>query len=340
VTRKLPKGSSGALLLAAGLTLPACELLSTNGLSGGTPPREEDASSSDGLDTVDGSVHPDGRADAASDGGASDVRIPCGPDGGGILCAGQCVDPTSDPQNCNGCGNACTTGVCGTTVSAPMTTSPKSWTFNGSAVFNSFAPSAQLTPVGNYLGGTLVYDDPIVVDAFTVSFQFRMGLNGGTRSDGMGFMIEQEGATALGGTGAGLGMTGLTGYGVELDIYDNAVCGDSNNDHVGIDDLSLCSAKEGTPTSLSTADVASTVDLADAKFHAAQVSLSSGAFTVSIDGNVVVTDVKLPNLQVGMPYYFGFAAGTGGLLAADGGTGGYRQEVRDVVLAFPTPRCL
>jgi hypothetical protein len=340
VTRKLPKGSSGALLLAAGLTLPACELLSTNGLSGGTPPREEDASSADGSDTVDGSVHPDGGTDSETDGGASDGRVTCGPDGGGILCAGQCVDPTTDPRNCNGCGNTCATGACGTTVAAPMTTAPKSWTFNGSAAFNAFAPSAELTPIANSKAGTVVYDDPVVVDSFTVTFQFRMGLGGGSRSDGIGFMIEQEGASALGAAGPGLGMTGLTGYGVELDIQDNAVCGDTSSDHVGIDDLSVCPAKAGMPTSLFAADVTSTVDLADAKFHAAQLSLAKGALTVSIDGNTVVTDVKLPNLSIGTPYYFGFAGGTGNLLAADGGIGGYRQEVKDVVITFPTPRCL
>jgi len=340
VTPTKRNGSSGALLLVGGIILPACELLSTSGLTGGSPPREEDASSVDAIDTVDGSVQPDGRSDAAADDAPGDGRVPCGPDGGGILCGGQCVDPSNDPKNCNGCGNACPTGVCGTSVSASMATAPTSWTFNGVASFNGFAPSAELTPVGNYQAGSVVYDDPIVVDSFSVTFEFRMGLNGGTRSDGIGFMIEQDGATALGGTGAGLGMTGLSGYGVELDIYDNGVCGDSNNDHVGIDDLSICSAKEGTPTSLTTADVTGTVDLADAHFHAAEVSLKKGALSVTIDGNSVVTDVPLPNLKVGGAYYFGFAGGTGGLLAADGGTGGYRQEIRDVVITFPTPRCL
>jgi hypothetical protein len=41
-----------------------------------------------------------------------------------------------------------------------------------------------------------------------------------------------------------------------------------------------------------------------------------------------------------MPYYFGFAGGTGGLVPADGGSGGYRQEVKNIVVTFPTPRCL
>ncbi|MGH7298246.1 MAG: lectin-like domain-containing protein, partial [Polyangiaceae bacterium] len=138
----------------------------------------------------------------------------------------------------------------------------------------------------------------------------------------------------------GLGMTGLGGYGVELDIYDNAVCGDTSGDHVGVDDLSLCDPSEGTPTSLAETDVSATVDLADAHWHAAEITLAQGAVSVSVDGAVVESGVALPGLQVGAPYYFGFAAGTGGLVPAGGGPGGYRQEVKDVVITFPTPRCL
>ena len=35
---------------------------------------------------------------------------PC--DGGRWCCNGRCVDPVTDPQNCGGCGIACTTGQC------------------------------------------------------------------------------------------------------------------------------------------------------------------------------------------------------------------------------------
>jgi hypothetical protein len=262
-------------------------------------------------------------------------------DAGQILCDGACVDPTSDPANCNGCGNTCSTGKCGSTLSESLAAAPTGWTFNGDATYNSFAPSAELTPVANYQAGTFVYDDPIVVDAFDVTFEFRMGLQGGTRGDGIGFMIEQSGVSAVGGTGGGLGMTGLVGYGVELDLYDNAVCGDTNGDHVGVDDLTLCNTMEGTPTSLyATGDLTAMVDLGDASWHTAVITLAQGAVSASIDGASVVAPVPLPKLQSGMPYYFGFAGGTGGLVPADGGSGGYRQEVKNIVVTFPTPRCL
>jgi hypothetical protein len=276
-------------------------------------------------------------ASTAGDGAA----VPCGPDGGWIQCGTACVDPTNNPANCNGCGHVCSSGSCGSSVTASLTTAPSGWTFNGSATYDSFAPSAELTPIANDLAGSFVYDNPIVVDAFDVQFDFRMGLNGGTRSDGIGFMIEQTGSTAVGGVGGSLGMAGLLGFGVEMDLHDNAVCGDTSGDHVGVDDLSVCNAMEGTPTSLfATGDLSSTVDLGDAHWHHAEVILANQAISVTVDGASMAQDVKLLTLQTGTPYYFGFAGATGGLVTADGGPGGFRQEVRNIVFKFPTPRCL
>ena len=59
-----------------------------------------------------------------------------------------------------------------------------------------------------------------------------------------------------------LGMDGLTGFGVELDIHNNGGCGDGSDDHVGVDSLADCSAMSGLPQSLFSTDVTSTLDLA------------------------------------------------------------------------------
>jgi hypothetical protein len=331
-----------------GFGLEACGLVSLDGLAasdGGGPPLADTSAGEDAA--VDAFVLPaDGNsADADAGSISSDsASLDAGSascDGGWILCGGACVDPTADPANCNGCGHVCSSGRCGASVTESLAAAPTSWKLNGSAFYNASAPSAELTPITNYVAGTFVYENPIVVDAFDVQFDFRLGLQGGTRSDGIGFMIEQSGATAVGATGAGLGMTGLTGFGVELDLYDNAVCGDTNGDHVGVDDLTLCDPGQGAPTSLfASGDLSAVVDLGDAHWHTAHVSLLQGAFSVTINGTQVASSIALPNLQVGAAYYFGFAGATGGLFQADGGPGGFRQEVRNVTITFPTPRCL
>ncbi len=286
-----------------------------------------------------------------NDAGASvpaDAEAPVQDDGGTtvcadgtILCSGACIDPTSDPANCNGCGNPCASGVCGTSLSAPMTSQPAGWAFNGSAVFDSFVSSAALTQGAVALqAGTVLYSNPVAMDGMDATFGFRIGAGGGGRGDGMGFVLEQNGPAAVGASGGGLGMGGLTGFGVELDILDNEACGDSSDDHVGVDDLATCPAQAGMPTSLFEADVTSVLDLGDGQWHQAEVTLSSGAFSLTIDGTPIFSNVALTGVSAGPTYYVGFAGATGNSLTDDGGTGGYRQEVRDVVITFPTPRCL
>jgi hypothetical protein len=62
--------------------------------------------------------------------------------------------------------------------------------------------------------GTIIYRNPIATDAFTATFEFRLG-----DGDGMGLMLQTKGETAVGEPGGGLCMAELDGYGVELDTY-------------------------------------------------------------------------------------------------------------------------
>jgi hypothetical protein len=281
-----------------------------------------------GVEEAGGSDAPG--SDASADAGDAN---PC--DGGLIPCSGSCVDPTTDVNNCGGCGYWCSSGICGTGLSADMMASPPSWDFNGSAVWDPTGPSARLTAVNTYsVAGSVVYIHPIVTDAFDASFQFRIGENGGGQYDGMGFMLQMTGPTAVGSTGGGLGMSGLIGYGVEFDIYDNNQCGDSNANHVGIDNLDSCGS--GLLTSLfASPDLTGTVTLSDAKWHTAAVQLSSGTMSVTVDGHAVA-GILLQGFTSGTRYYYGFAGAIGGSSSSLG----MQTEVKDVSITFPTPRCL
>jgi hypothetical protein len=274
---------------------------------------------------------------APSDGQATEADSRSCP-GVQILCNGACVDPTVDPNHCGACGVVCKSGLCGTTVAAPMMSSPSDWTFNGSAMWSSGGPSAQMTAAGAAGAiGTAIYQHAIVTDAFTVSFQFRIGANGGGRYDGMGFMIESTGPKAIGSGNGALGMGGLTGYGVEFDVYNNGQCGDASNDHVGVDSLAFCNASPSLPTSLfASPDLTGTINLADGQWHPASVTLASGAMSVTVGANNIAKNVALPGFTPGTSYYYGFSGATGGLP----GSGGIQTEVKSVTMTFPTPRCL
>ncbi len=221
-----------------------------------------------------------------------------------------------------------------------MAGQPGRWSFNGTAQYDGTQKSAVMTAADVlFQAGTVVYEDPVAFDAFVAGFEFRMGYGGGTRSDGMGFMFQTNGPNAVAGNGGALAMTGLAGYGVELDIYDNAACGDVSDDHVGVDSLASCSANAGQPQSLDSTDVSSLLDLADGNWHTATVSLSAGAVSVVVDDVGVIKGVTLPGYVPNTPAYLGFAGATGGLVDSSG-HGGYRSEVRNVSITFPSPRCL
>ncbi len=270
-------------------------------------------------------------ADASADGGDGGA---C--DGGLILCGSTCVDPTSDGNNCGGCGNWCSTGICGTTLSADMTTSPSGWKFNGSAAWDPSGPSARLTQANTYsVAGSVVYVDPIVTDGFDASFQLRIGANGGGQYDGMGFMIQTTGPSAVGSNGGGLGMSGLTGFGAEFDIYDNGQCGDGNANHVGIDSLNDCGSEELLTSLFASPDLTGTVTLSDGQWHTATVQLSSGTMSVTVDGHAVA-GILLQGFVPGTRYYYGFAGAIGG----GSSSLGMQTEVKGVSITFPTPRCL
>jgi len=146
-----------------------------------------------------------------------------------------------------------------------------------------------------------------------------------------------------------MGGLGLTGYGVELDIFNNGPCDGGNGNHAGIDVLSACGTNAGVPTPVATS--ANLFDstlpnngvgvLSDGTWRTATVQLSSGQLSVSITdstGTPVAVgnlqNVSLPGFTSGTPYYFGFSAGTG----SDGMAS--RAEIRNVSLTFPTAHCL
>lgn len=232
------------------------------------------------------------------------------------------VDNDCDGQTDEG---TCPAGTaCGVSLAADMASPPEGWSFNGDAFWDADRLAGVLTEARHGQAGTIIYRNPIAADVFTATFEFRLG--GG---DGMGFMLQTTGETAVGDGGGGLGMAGLAGFGVEIDTYHNLGCTDSNKNHVGVDDLTkpcdggvLGSLGQGT----------SGVALGDGAFHKAQIELDKGKVNLNIDGKLQFQGFAIPGFPVGSKFFYGFAAGTGDATA--------RQEIRNVKITFPSPRCL
>ncbi|XXX78377.1 MopE-related protein [Sorangium sp. So ce134] len=248
---------------------------------------------------------------------------------------GPCTgDRTPAPEACdlvdNDCNGQTDEGTCpggttcGVTLAADMASPPEGWSFNGSASWDPQARTAVLTEARNDQAGTVIYRNPIAADAFTATFEFRLG-----RGDGVGFMLQRTGATAVGEPGGGLGMAGLDGFGVELDTFGNVDCDDVSGEHMGIDDLAQPCA-EGVLDSL--LEVEGNLRLGDAAFHTARIELNQDKMNVSLDGRSLIGKFAIPGFPVGSKLFYGFAAGTGDAVA--------RQEIRNVTITFPSPRCL
>jgi len=167
-----------------------------------------------------------------------------------------------------------------------------------------------------------------VRSAFTLEFRYSITQDpGATAGDGMAFMLANERIdhTFLGNIGGSLGVAGLKGFGVELDTYNNGQCGDIPDDHVGIMSLESCGA--GFPKDLFPPVP---VPLKNTS-GTCTIVLAGSELTVSLN-NRVVTKGVLPGYRPGVPYRFGFGAGTG---AAVG-----RHAVSGVKLSFDSNRCL
>jgi hypothetical protein len=279
---------------------------------------------------------------SAADGTSCNDGNPC--DTNDVCASGTCTAGTT---------TTCSTGLCGTSLSAFTGTQTTGWVFNGDASYDSGTNTVVLvdgTNTGNGEAGTVIYKDPIVADAFTVTFDFLFTTTNG-RADGIAFMLETDANTSVGQAYGGLGVMGLDGYGVELDIFDSGPCDPGNGNHAGIDLLSACSTNGGIPSPIATSgDLYTPIaagdngvgDLADGSWRTTRITLTSGQLSASITDPSTGSPIAIPNMQnvalpgfvAGTKYYFGFGAGAGsnGLYS--------RAQIRNVSVTFGTTHCL
>lgn len=198
-------------------------------------------------------------------------------------------------------------GACGLPTNDTFATvPPPPWLFRGNAAFAS--PGVRLTPDMPDLAGALYWDEAQTFDRFDVTFGYVVTTNPASTTygpgDGLAFAWTSGAAAPplVTGNGGGLGVSGLTGWAVAVDAYQNPEYSDPAVPNLSIKntaDMSNVAATGALPA------------LIDGNPHTVRVRLAGGSVTVALDGSDVLGPTVLPG-YVAFSGYFGFSAATGG----------------------------
>ncbi|MEL6341840.1 MAG: MopE-related protein [Myxococcota bacterium] len=173
--------------------------------------------------------------------------------------------------------------------------------FNGDAeqVWAGKDGTLRLTPAQRSQAGTAMVSFPMPSDAWRVEFDFE--IHGGSGADGLSLIIiDPEERDLLGGSGGGLGVSGLEGYSVEFDTWRNGNLGDPNENHVA-----LISNKTMTHLAIN----ASIPELEDTGVFHTVIEAVDGELVVTLEDEVVLTTALPDDLPEDI--ILGLAAGTG-----------------------------
>ena len=249
---------------------------------------------------------------------------------GGLTGSGGTVGGMPNGSSCGG-DRPCASGSCQESLTAFDGAQTPTWKLNGSAAYDPVTQTVVLAPKGvTYTAGTAIYRDAIVTDAVTLTFDFSLAGS----AEGLAFMIETNGSDVVGADGGGFGVAGLNGYCVEHDLWDSANCsGDKDDNHAGIDTLAIpCVTDRNTrPRSRRAPISPSPSATAPGRPRSSPSSAAWPAWRSTASPCPTCKVWRCPASSPGRS--------TSRLLAANGGLTA-RQEIRNVQITFPTPRCL
>lgn len=176
----------------------------------------------------------------------------------------------------------------------------------------------ELTRAINNQNGSVWYADQLDL---TKSFDLEFSLNFGNRdvgADGIVFVMQTVGTSALGNNGGGIGFEGFSpSLGIEFDTYENGNYGDLAGDHIGIFKNGSVNHTSGNKISGPVLANASGSNIEDGKAHPVRIQWNpvTEVITVSFDCSVrLSTKIDLVDAIFSGKtlVYWGFTSATGG----------------------------
>ena len=219
------------------------------------------------------------------------------------------IDPTLQSSNVATATYVIQNG--GTTIDFGMGfSSTAGLTLNGSAVATNDT-RLQLTNGGLNQAGSVFWNAPIGINAFTTNFEFQLS---SAQANGFTFCIQNVAPTALGGSSAGLGYQDiLKSVAVKFNFY--------NYQNEGSDSTGVYT--NGEPPLLPTIDISpSGIQLNSGDSIQAQINYDGQNLTLTLLDLVnsktftMSQPINIPQIVGGNAAYVGFTGGTGGLSAS------------------------
>lgn len=184
----------------------------------------------------------------------------------------------------------------------------KSWSFSGSASWDSTNSWLELTPDDDYKAGTVfMTSETVQSDNVSIAFRFYAGSKDSSGADGFSLTAidTKRMTTYTGSNGGGLGYGNLPGWSIEVDTWDNT--GDpgytepTTREHVAV-------VIDGASTGNGVA-YAELPNVEDGQWHDMEVEVIGQHVTVSIDGTTYISQT-IPQIT-SFPAHIGFTAATG-----------------------------
>jgi len=215
----------------------------------------------------------------------------------------------------------------GQSVLLPNFSSTAGLTLNSAAAASTTSDGTVLRLAANTTndrGSVFTSTQRNVGAGFSSTFSFRVSSPGGTAdsaagaspgADGLMFVVQRVGATALGSSGEGLGFMGIgsASAGVEFDTWQNGGRGDPNASHIGINTA-------GSVTSLKTANVTPNLDngakwTAWVDYNGSVIEVRMSQDGIRPASALLSHSIDIANILGGTTAFVGFTGSTGGAFA-------------------------
>lgn len=176
-----------------------------------------------------------------------------------------------------------------------------------------------LTPALNNQNGAVWYGDQLdLTQGFDLEFLMNFGSIDANGADGICFVMQNVGTSALGQSGGGLGFLGFSpAFGVEFDTWQNAKYGDPWFDHIAMISNGDVSHFSGNHIAGPVQASATNPNIEDGEDHIVRITWEPATFTMDVYFDCefrLSAQIDLVNqLFSGQPLvYWGFTAATGG----------------------------